>query len=79
VERARAKGGGTLKKKIIAAAFVALGIGGVVAGSAPMASADGPLGKLLSIRINPNSPPCLRVDVVIGGTNIGPLDKPVCI
>jgi hypothetical protein len=63
-----------LRKKIIAAAFVVLGMGGVVAGVAPMASA-----QLLHIQIGPSPSPCLRVDVVVGGTDIGPLAHPVCI
>jgi len=65
-----------MKKKMIAAAFVLLGVGGLVATAVPANALDiGPV----HLKILPSSVPCLRVDVVIGGNDIGPLERPLCV
>jgi hypothetical protein len=67
-----------VRKRLIAAAFGALGLAGVVA---PAASAQ-PIDMhvlVLHVHIDPASPPCVRADFVILGHDVGPLPTPVCL
>jgi hypothetical protein len=70
-----------VKKRLIAAAFVVLGLVGVVGAAAPSASAlymDKQV-LFLHVHIDTGAPPCLRADFVILGQDVGPLKTPVCL
>jgi hypothetical protein len=65
-------------KRFFAAGFLALSISGALAALAPPASADLPTihGRQ---DIDPNGPPCIRVNVTIFGNRIGTGEEFRCL